>query len=101
MASQHDPSESAVAVHAAASDRHQRSGNETSAAATRADHRLRVRAFVPLFLALLASGALWNRLTDPHFAGFRPIDGLRLLAVLIGLGVSLPALWRLFVQRRA
>jgi len=100
MASQHDPSESAVAVRAAASDPHQRSGNETLAA-PRADHRLRVRAFVPLFLALLASGALWNRLTDPHFAGFRPIDGLRLLAVLIGLGVSLPALWRLFVQRRA
>jgi hypothetical protein len=52
-------------------------------------------------VALMASAALWNRVTDPHFAGFRPSDALRLLAILIGLGVSLTALWRLFVQRRA
>jgi hypothetical protein len=97
MASQHDPSERAVAVHPAVSD----GGNETPAAARKAAHRLRARAFAPLFVTLLASAAFWNRLTDPHFAGFRPSDGLRLLAVVIGLAASLTGLWQLFVKRRA
>jgi hypothetical protein len=100
MASQRDPSERAGGIHAAASDAHQDGGNETLAAVRKADHRRRVRAFAPLFVTVLASSAFWNRLTDPHFAGFRPIDALRLLAVVIGVGASLTGLWQLFVKRR-
>ncbi|MEY2934694.1 MAG: hypothetical protein RL033_5443 [Pseudomonadota bacterium] len=101
MASQHDPSESAEAIHAAARDAHRHGENETLAAARKTEHRRRVRAFAPLFVTLLAATAFWNRVTDPHFAGFRPIDGLRLLAVALGVGGSVTGLWQLFVKRRA
>lgn len=100
MASQHDPSESAVAVHPAASDAHRHGEDETTlAAARKAARRLRVQAFGPLFVALMGSTSLWNRLTDPHFSGFRPVDALRLLGVIGGFGISLTALWQLFVKR--
>lgn len=101
MASQHDPPERAAGINVAASDEQQRGGSETSlVAALKADHRLRRRVFAPLFVALLAFAAFWNRVTDPHFPGLRPIDGLRMLAVVLGLGVSLTTLWRFFAQRR-
>jgi hypothetical protein len=100
MASQHDPSQSAVGNDATSGDAQQRGGHQTSLfAALKADSRLRVRLFLPLFLALMPFTTLWNEMTSSHFAGFRAADGLRMLAVVLGLGASLTTLLRFFIKR--
>jgi len=101
MASQHDPSQSAVGIHPTSGDAQQGGGHQTSLfAALKADSRLRVRLFLPLFVVLMPFTTLWNEMTSSHFAGFRAIDGFRMLAVVIGLGASLTTLLRFFSKRR-
>lgn len=101
MASQDDPSQNAAGIHATSGDAQQRGGRQTSLfAALRADHRLRVGLFLPLFVAVMPFTTLWNEMTSSHFTGFRAIDGLRMLAVVIGLGASLATLLRFFRKRR-